>query len=187
MKAYIFVAPGYEEAETIVVADILERAKFKVELVSINGEKLVKGARGFTIETTLPFEGENLSDGDVYYIPGGIPGAPNLAAFKPLGNVLRRADEDDRLIAAICAGPTVLKAFGLADGVRLTSHSSVKGEFDPAYYSEDPVVQDGNIITARGLGPAIPFALEIVQELVSSDEANRISLAIENGPFVSAL
>lgn len=185
MKVYIFLAPGFEEAECIDVADILQRAGMTVRFVAINDEDWVTGARGFTLRSSQPFTGSDLSDAALYYIPGGQPGAKNLAAFEPLGDVLRTAHANGRMIAAICAGPTVLKAFGLTEGIDLTSHSSVRDEFDPKHYKQESVVFSNNIITARGLGPALTFALDIVTRLISSEEANRISLAIENGPFHS--
>lgn len=188
MKAYIFLAAGFEEAEAVDVADILERGGMEIDFVSIDNSDWVKGARGFTLKADVPFSGTDFTDGDVFFIPGGIPGAPTLAAFKPLGEVLKQADQDGKTIAAICAGPIVLKSFGLVEDRTVTAHSSVRDRFEPRYYDADhSVVRSSNIFTGKGLGAALELGLTLVSCLLSPEKANQISLAIENGPFQTSL
>ena len=183
MKAYVFLAPGFEEGEAVSTADILQRAGIDVCLTSIDDTENVTGARGFTIRADSPFSGTDFSDGDIFFIPGGVPGADNLANFAPLGAVLKQAQSAGKTLCAICAGPMVFQRFELLTGVMVTSHSSVRDTFDPAYYSEAPVVKCGNIYTGRGLAWALDLGLTIVENLISVKEANRISLAIENGAW----
>jgi 4-methyl-5(b-hydroxyethyl)-thiazole monophosphate biosynthesis len=96
-----------------------------------------------------------------------------------VGRLLAEASEAGRLLAAVCAGPTVLNAAGLLEGRRATSHPAHQNEMDRCIYAEDPVVEDGNVITSRGAGTAIEFAAAVVRRLVSGEAADEILRRIE--------
>ena len=106
-------------------------------------------------------------------LPGGIPGTPNLAASETVCSLVRAFHDAGRLVAAICAAPTVLGGLGLLEGKRATCYPGCEGDLGGADYSDAEVIRDGNIITGSALGAAIPFALEIIAYLEGPDIAEK--------------
>lgn len=158
----IFMADGSEEIEGLTVVDILRRAGMEIITISINGTNSVTGSHGITFLTDTVFEHVNFDDLDGIILPGGMPGTTNLGAHEGVNRIVREFFEQDKLVGAICAAPTVLGAAGILEGKHAVCHPGFEAGLTGAIVSEEAVMTDGNIITSRGMGTAIDFALAIV-------------------------
>jgi protein deglycase len=170
------LAPGFEETEAVVIIDLLRRAQITVTVLGLEIRE-VKGAHDITIIADDVFSAfNNPFDGIV--LPGGQPGTRNLAAAPRLLDLIRETNRRKALCAAICAAPTVLAKAGILKGVIATCFPGMEKELSGAAFIEQPVVRDNNIITSRGVGTAIPFALENIAYLAGKETADRIAGAI---------
>ena len=169
-KAVIFFAPGLEECEGLVTVDLLRRAGVEVQICAVSNDRTIVGAHGIRIVCdALASDADRTADAVI--LPGGIPGTPNLAASRTVCDLVREFDASGRLVAAICAAPTVLGGLGLLEGRRATCYPGCEDGLGGAAYIDAETVRDGNIITGSGLGAAIPFALEIIAYLEGPDVA----------------
>ncbi|XP_055335668.1 Parkinson disease protein 7 homolog [Paramacrobiotus metropolitanus] len=178
-KALLILAEGAEEMETVITADVLRRAGIKVTVGGLHGEDVVKCSRDVMIKPDVSVEkawgAEDSSNFDVVILPGGNTGAENLRKSPLVKKILQEQEKRNGLIAAICAGPTALKEHGIAKGISVTSHPSVKEQMVTDYkYSEQSVQKDRNVITSRGPGTTFDFALAIVESLLGQDKVNEI-------------
>ena len=182
-KALVFLAPGFEEVEAVTPIDYLRRAGVKVSAVSIGTEKTVPGAHGIVITACAVIAELERSGGmdpagwDAVFVPGGMPGAANLAACEGAGAFFKAMNGAGKLIAAICASPAVFLApLGLLEGKRFTCYPGMEPAPLPpgAAWTEDPVVVDGNLVTSRGPGTAALFALALIEKLAGKAEADKL-------------
>ncbi len=162
------LAPGFEEIEAVSVIDLLRRAGIDVTVCGLN-ETEVTGAHDITITCDDLLEGVPVDDFDCLFLPGGQPGTNNLKKDERVINLVQHFFKQQKLITAICAAPTVLHAAGILQGKKVTSYPSEKNVFTDSTYIEENVVQDGKIITSRGVGTAIEFGLYLVGELKGED------------------
>lgn len=172
-KAYVFLAEGFEEMEALGTVDILRRAGVQVKTVSITGCKTVSGAHGIPVESDELFEAVSDYDGALI-LPGGIPGATNLADHEGLLVLLRKHAEENKWIAAICAAPLVLGKLGLLQGKKATCYLGFEGYLTGAEVTGANVVTDGKIITGKGPGLTFDFALTIVGHLCGSGKVRDV-------------
>lgn len=163
-KVLVPLAPGFEEIEAITSIDVLRRAGIEVVTVSLNSID-VKGAHNIPVIADQRISQINIEEYDGILLPGGMPGAQNLKENSQILNFVRQINEKDLLVAAICAAPMVLETAGILENVNATSYPSFKKEVPSCNYKEERVVKDGNIITSRGAGVALEFALEVVEYL----------------------
>lgn len=178
MKAssFIFLAEGFEEIEAISVIDILRRAEIPVKSVSITESLQVKGAHGITLTADDLFINTDFSDAEWLILPGGMPGAQNLYNYKPLNEILLRHSANEGKIAAICAAPAIVLApLGILDGKDATCYPGFEDSMKKVKKSFNPVVVDGNIITASGPSAAIQFGLATVSMSKGEDVAYDIA------------
>ena len=169
----ILLAEGFEEVEAVTPADFLRRAGLDVRLVGIAGRQ-VKGGHDITVaaDTTLA---ELTAEPDVLIVPGGGKGADNLAASRPVMDLIRSMHAKGKLIAAICAAPAVvLHKAGVLAGRRVTCYPGLEKKLTGCTFSEERVVVDGNIITSRGAGTSAEFALAVVERLAGEAKASEI-------------
>ncbi|MCI8268246.1 MAG: DJ-1/PfpI family protein [Lachnospiraceae bacterium] len=179
-KVYAMIADGTEEVECLAVVDILRRSGIETVLVSVSGTKHVVSSHSVRIEADAIVEETDFSDGDAIFLPGGMPGAENLSACKPLIDALSKADADGRRIAAICAAPgVVLGRHGFLKGRTGTCFPGFEKEFVGGEYTRQGVVTDGNVTTARGLGFAIDLGIELVRLLAGEDAAKEVKGKIQ--------
>jgi len=171
----IYLASGFEEIEAIVPADILKRAGFQVNLISVTGSKSVTGAHGITIITDALFEDSNYNNLDMILLPGGMPGSKNLDEHIGLRKAILQHDQNGKDIAAICAAPMVLGHLGLLKEKKACCYPGVEKELEGAIISDSCVAIDGNIITAKGIGSAIDFALAIVEKYQDKASAEKLA------------
>lgn len=176
-KVYVFLAEGFEEMEAVTPVDLLHRANVEAKLVSITGNKAVTGAHGVTYQADLLFE-EIDDDADMLILPGGMPGTLNLQAHTGLAELLIKQYDARKWIAAICAAPMVLGALGITMGRNATIYPGMEEHLVGAFPSTDEVVVDGNVITSRAPGTAIPFALKLIEVLVSESYAEHVKKEI---------
>lgn len=177
-KVLIFLADGHEEIEALTVVDLLRRAGIDIETVSITGKKEVTGSHRITTIADTLFEDANFDMADMLVLPGGMPGTKNLEAFVPLMEKIDSFAEAEKNISAICAAPTVFGRRGLLKGRKACCYPGMEGDLLGADVSMEEVSVDGNIITSRGLGTAIPFALAIIEKLSNKENADKIANAI---------
>lgn len=163
--AIVLLAEGFELVEAMTVVDYLRRVDVEVTTVTIGAEWVrsqsdveVRADRLFAPNLVLP---------DAVIVPGGGQGAKNLAAHPGVLDLLQRAYANGAIVAAICAGPTVLEAAGLLSGRTGTSYPGFEGQLSYRSYVTDRAYTDGNMITSRGPSTAIDFAEHLVRALVS--------------------
>lgn len=177
-KIGIFMADGCEEIEGLTVVDIVRRAKMEIVMISITGKREVTSSHQvtFLIDALAAEVDYDTLDGIV--LPGGMPGTLNLQADETVNKVIRQFAAEGKLVCAICAAPSVLGAAGILEGKWATCHPGFEEKLTGAKVEEKEVVVDGNVITSRGMGTAIPFALSLVSQLVSEEKAQELAQSI---------
>ena len=187
-RAAVLLADGFEEGESLFVIDILRRASIGCDSVSIDQE-MVRGGHDIYVKADRIISKEIFDDYDLVVIPGGMPGAANLRDCELVIDWVKKFDEEKKYVAAICAGPMVLKQAGISTGRTLTSYPADKYRdmFADAQYIDDNakmeqmVVTDGNLITSRGPATTFPFAYKLVEVLGGDAET------LKNGMLYNAL
>lgn len=169
-KILVLVAEGFEESEMIVPVDVLRRAQFQVDVMSI-GNREVTSSHGIKLIADKTFSDDG--DYDALFLPGGQPGSRNLAADERVLAMIRRFDQSGKIVSAICAGPTVLAKAGILKGKNVTSYpiADLETVFAMAHYKTDDVVIDGTLITSRGVGTVLPFAYALAHALGADADA----------------
>ena len=180
-KVSIFLAPGFEEVEALTPIDLLRRAGAQVTVISIGEEKAVMGSHQITVTADAVFEEIDFSDQDLFILPGGQPGTNNLKACVKLRNLLEAANKKGKLLAAICAAPTVFGDMGLLKGKKATCYPGCEEGLVGAECLADRIVVDGNLTTSRGVGTAIPFALSLIEQLFGKEKSEEIRKSIIYG------
>jgi 4-methyl-5(b-hydroxyethyl)-thiazole monophosphate biosynthesis len=173
-KVLVTLAPGFEEIETITVVDILRRAGARVFLAATQTGP-VEGSRGVSVLPDGLLEGVNPDEYDLVVLPGGMPGTANLQKDPRVLDIIARMHDRKLPVAAICAAPTVLQTAGILKNKKVTSHPSVRDKLTDVDYSEDRVVVDGNVITSRGPGTAMEFALKLVEILFDKERVQTVN------------
>lgn len=175
--SFVFLAEGFEEIEAITVIDLLRRAGLPVKTVSITTALQVTGAHGVTLTADLIFDNTLFKDAEWLILPGGMPGATNLYEFAPLKGLLKAqlATAHGR-IAAICASPAVvLGQLGLLEGEKATCYPGFEELLKGAEHIDAPVVKSGKFVLGNGPANAMLWALAIISETISSQEANKVA------------
>ena len=180
-KVCIFLAPGFEEVEALTPVDLLHRAGARVTMVSIGEKKTVAGSHEIAVMADAIFEEMDYSDVDLFILPGGQPGTNNLKACGKLRDLLEDANKKGKLLAAICAAPTVFGDMGLLKGKEATCYPGCEEGLAGAKCLTDRVVADGNLTTSRGVGTAIPFALSLIEQLFGKEKSEEIRKSIIYG------
>ncbi len=177
-KAYVFLAEGFEEVEALTPIDLLRRAGVEVITVSVTGEKTVCGSHQIPVAADLLFEEMDYEGADLLVLPGGMPGTLNLKAHEGLAGLLKEQYMAEKYVAAICAAPMVFGGLGFLQGRKASIYPGMEEELIGAEVSFDPVSVDGHVVTSRGVGTAIPFALELISLLCGREKADQIGKAI---------
>lgn len=178
-KCAIFLADGFEDCEGMITIDILRRGRVPIDTVSMNETKEVHTSHGVTLFADRIYHDTDPSDYDVLILPGGRRGTANLEQNEDLRKAVKTHFENGELTCAICAAPSILGHMGLLKGRKYTCFP----EFDsPEYggeYQMELAVTDGNLITGRGMGATIEFALQILEQLVSEDRLERVKYGMQ--------
>ncbi len=174
---YLFLANGFEEIEALTPVDMLRRAGLEVVTVGVGG-KVITGAHGIAvaadITTDEALELAKKKPAELVVLPGGMPGAANLRADEAVKAIVTEAHANGKLVAAICAAPSVLVAWGLAKGKTVSVYPGFEDYTSGTSYSDAPVTVDGKLITAKGMGASLDFALELVAALHSREKADEL-------------
>jgi len=180
----VLLAEGSEEMETVIVVDILRRAKVDVVLASLSKDLVTTCSRSVKIVADCPLQ--DVADKDVFdcvVLPGGGKGAEIFANSQIVRDVLEKHQAAGKFVAAICAAPTALLAHDIGKGKKITSYPAFKDKLSKDYnYSEDRVVVDGKLVTSQGPGTTFEFAFKLVELLLGdttvADELKSQTLAL---------
>jgi 4-methyl-5(b-hydroxyethyl)-thiazole monophosphate biosynthesis len=170
-KVLVILAAGFEEIEAITVIDILRRAGIETTVAGLDRE-LITGSHNLLIKCDTVLAEIDQQDYSHLVLPGGQPGTNNLKNDARVLQLTTDFYRQNKVVAAICAAPTVLQAAGILAGKRITSYPAERQNLTSVNYSADKVVCDKNIITSRGVGTAIDFALTLVEN-ISGKEVRR--------------
>lgn len=175
---YILLAPGFEEAEALVPADLLRRANIETALVSIQGDT-VTGSHGITVTADTLLEKIDLSKAEMIVLPGGGTGVKNLGAEPAVERLVRQAADQNIWVAAICAAPTLLGRWGLLEGRKAICYPGLEEQLTGAQVQTGPgEIKDGKIITGRAAGSAFDFGAELIEALLDRAAADKVLEAI---------
>lgn len=173
----VLFADGSEELEAITVVNILRRAGLTVTLAGLDAGT-VRGSRNINIAPDSTLD-EALHDNfDMIVLPGGMPGTKHLRDDERVIQLVQKMSLQGKLIAAICAAPSVLACAGLLEGKQATCYPGYLDEFQNIQLQTSAVVQDGNIITSRGPGTAMDFALVLVERLLGVESRHAIEAGL---------
>ena len=175
---YVFLAEGFEEVEALTPVDVLRRAGLPVKTVSVTGVLTVNGAHGVPVIADMVFEEVKEADTEMIVLPGGLPGAKNLDAHKGLSDLIMAFAEAGKPLSAICAAPLVYGKRGLLKGKKATCYPGFDNFLEGAEYTAAMVEKDGNIITGKGPGAAMEFALAVVELLQGKDKVAELRKAM---------
>ena len=190
MKAYIFLADGFEEVEALTTADLLIRAGVETKLVKVSegstgGCKAVRGSHNIKVKPDLTLgediAAKDLLDGDCVVLPGGMPGTKNLAASADVINTINAYNNAGKVVAAICAAPSVLGTNGLLKGKQATCFPSFEDKLIGAEHIAAGAVADGNIVTGKSMGSAVTFGLKVIEVLLGKEAADKTEASIYRG------
>ena len=175
---YMMLGTGFEVTEAMVPLVMMRRAGIEVRTVGING-KTVTGSREIDIVADITLEQLDLSDLEAIILPGGLGGVASIKASRGALDAVKFAYDNGKLVAAICAGPTVLAQLGITDGKRATCYPGCEEQMGSAVIVPDAAaVTDGNVITGTSAGCAIPFALQLITALRGQETADAIAQQI---------
>ena len=172
---YMLLGTGFEETEAIAPLDLLRRAGVEVMTVGVNG-KIIKGSHNIGVEADIELSEMDLTDLEMIILPGGLGGVTSVRASEEAMNALKFAWDNDKYVAAICAGPTVLADLGITAGMNATCYPGCEGSMGSAFVDmEAACVQDEKLITGAAAGGAIPFGLMRVEALKGTETAEAIA------------
>ena len=178
-KVLVPLAPGFEDIEAITIIDILRRAGIDVVVAGTQPGPIVASRQTKHLPDCL-LDDVRAEDIDMIVLPGGQPGATNLRNDSRVRRFIETVQANDGRIAAICAAPTVLAAYGVLHGRVATSHPSVRAEVAAASkeISDQRVVVDGPIVTSQAAGTAMEFAFKLVEILCGPDKAAEVNRGV---------
>lgn len=173
------LAEGCEELEAVTIVDLLRRAEIEVVTAGLT-EGPVKASRGTVLVPDTTLDAVKDRDFTMVVLPGGLPGARHLEEDARVRAIVERHHRQGSYTAAICAAPKVLASAGLLDGRRATSYpGAVKpADFPKIELVEAPVIVDGSIVTSRGPGTAMDFALQLIELLVGHERRSQVEQAL---------
>lgn len=177
-KVLVPLAQGCEEIEAVTVIDILRRAGITVVSAGLDNQP-VRASRGVVLVPDTSLDAVLNDSFDMIVLPGGQPGTDNLNADKRIIALLQKMAKQGKHVAAICAAPSVLAGAGLLDGKRATSFPKSLEGYPNINLQSSAVVEDGNIITSRGPGTAMDFALTLAERLVGKARRREVEAGLQ--------
>ncbi|MDX8386665.1 MAG: DJ-1/PfpI family protein [Gallionella sp.] len=179
MKTVLVIfADGSEELEAITIVNIMRRAGITVTLAGLTDGALT-GSRGVTILPDSTLDEALNQNYDMVVLPGGQPGTNHLKADTRVLQLVQQMAQQDKLVAAICAAPSVLATAGLLDGKQATSFPGALAPFNNIELQSTAIVSDGNLITSRGPGTAMDFALTLAERLVGRSKRDEVEATLQ--------
>ncbi len=180
MRILCLLSEGFEDLEAVGTVALLRRAGLSVDYASVYGDnrKALEGSYGTMVMPDRRMESIDIDDYDGLFVPGG-PHAKNLRDDENVLSLVRRFHEANKWMAAICAAPSVFGRAGIMDGVRYISFPGTESYLPHAKRMPDSVVCDGKVITGKGAGVVIEFALAIIEALLGKDKAGDVKHRIQ--------
>jgi len=177
-KVLVPLANGFEEIEAVTIIDILRRGGVEVTTASLNDDEQVHGSNGITILANTLIKYVTSNEFDMIVLPGGIPGAEHLRDNEKVQELIKEFNQKEKLVGAICAAPIALYSAGVLKGEDFTCYPGYEQVIQDATFKENKVVESENILTSRGPGTAMCFALEIVKKLVGSETYEQLKAGL---------
>ena len=177
-KAIVFLANGFEEMEALGTVDILRRGGIEVQTVSITADPIVTGAHQVPVTADTTIDKAVLNDADALILPGGMPGASNLNNSETVKEALLQQYRDGRIVAAICAAPMVLGGLGLLKGRNATCYPGFEPQLIGANATGEAVEVSDNVITGKGPGLVMNFALALVAAIKNDAVAEEVAAGL---------
>lgn len=173
-NAVVILAPGFEEIEAVTPIDMLRRADVEVTVAGVGGTSIV-GSHGICVQCDIALDALEGTP-DLVVLPGGLPGSENLGNSHDVRALTEKVHQNGGVCAAICAAPALtLAKFGMLDDREATCYPSFEKHFDPSTrHSEARVVVDGSVVTSRGAGTSMEFALQLVTLLAGEEKAEAL-------------
>ncbi|MBC2732219.1 DJ-1 family glyoxalase III [Thiobacillus sp.] len=176
-KVLVPLADGCEELEAVTIIDLLRRAGIEVVSAGLN-PGVVKASRGVQLVPDMTLDGALQDDYDMVVLPGGMPGAAHLKEDARILRLLKDMAAAGKYTAAICAAPMVLAEAGVLEGRQATSYPGFLDALPGVTVSTAAVVQDGKVLTSRGPGTAMDFALALIETLAGADKRQQVEAAL---------
>ena len=172
------IAQGSEELELVTIIDVLRRASIEVTVASLDGE-IITGSQGTRIVPDTSIDEAQSNVYDMVVLPGGLPGTDHLNNDPRIHSLIKETIEAGNAVGAICAAPKVLASAGVLEGKRATCYPSFLDDFGPELISTGNAVEwDGNVVTSRGPGTAMDFALTLIEVLIDATKRNEIEAGL---------
>lgn len=171
----VHLADGFEEIEAVNIIDVLRRAELNVTAISVTGNLEVKGSHGIRIITDQLFDDVNYEFIDMIILPGGMPGSANLNEHLGLREQILNFNENKKLLGAICAAPMVFGNLGILKNKKATCYPGFENQLHGAIVTNENIELSDNIITGKGAGVAIDFALKIAEILKGKTLAEKLA------------
>ena len=172
------LADGFEEVEALAPVDMLRRAGVNVLTVGVTGEA-VRGSHGIVVAADITAKEMDMAGAEMIVLPGGMPGTLNLEANATVQKAIRYCAENGLLIGAICAAPSILGHAGLLENRHAVCFPSFELELKGSIATDDFVCRDGNIITAKGMGVSLEFALKLLEALKGPETAEKVRTSLQ--------
>ena len=176
-RVVVILADGFEEVEAMSIIDILRRAELDTVIAGLH-DGPVTSTRKVKVIPDTTIDAVKADAFDMIVLPGGQPGSDTMNADARVISLIKEFAQKGKLVGAICAAPIVLANAGVLQGKHITLFPSYQDRLGGGIYEETSVVVDGNIMTSRGPGTALAFALAIVERLVSKEKAQKIKAAM---------
>lgn len=171
---YILLAPGFEEMEALVPADLLRRAGVQVALVSLDGA-LVPGGHNIVVKADMQLDQVSIDDMELLMLPGGGVGVANLGGDPRVERLVKQAREHSKKLAAICAAPSLLSKWGLLAGKKAVCYPTWADKISDAnFLPGEKLAVDGAIVTGQAAGASFAFGLKLVEILAGAETARRV-------------
>jgi 4-methyl-5(b-hydroxyethyl)-thiazole monophosphate biosynthesis len=172
-KALLFLAPGFEEIEALSIVDTLRRAGVEVVMVGLQ-KGSIEGAHGVIVMPDSAMDAITIEDFDAVVLPGGNPGYVNLGKDPRVLEFATKAFETGKIVAAICAAPSVLAKGGILQGKKATIYPGMESFLTGSEPVNERVVVDGTVVTSQGPGTALEFGIKLVELLVGTQKAQEL-------------
>ena len=174
---YILLAPGFEEAEALVPADLLRRAGIQTALTGVE-DQMVAGSHDIVVRADRVIAQVDLRDAEMIVLPGGGCGVQNLREHPAVAALAQEAVDRGIPLAAICAAPTLLGEWGMLKGRRATCYPGMEEKLTGGQAEDASVVADRNLITGRAAGSACEFGLALIRALAGAEKAEEVRHAV---------
>ena len=170
---YMFLADGFEETEALATLDVMRRAGLDVNTVGVTGDN-VTGSHNVTVKADISIDNVSYNDIEGAVLPGGMPGTLNLENSQAVIECVKYCYENDKIVSAICAAPSILGHLGMLEGRKATCFPGFEDELKGAEHTAKHTETDGKVITAKGAGCAIEFGHAIVSTALSKEVADKV-------------